>query len=1113
MGHDRVVSTVASSRRVAALVLLPLCLAALACAGRPRVDDDALIHGLDDPHWQIRASAAEELGRRGAAGVAPRLGRALSDRSEEVRAAAVSSLGRLGAKSELEGIRALIDEEEDPQVEVLALFALADLAAGESGRELKADLKRLDDKLDDDNRRVNRAARRVIRKLADPERAEAVLLGPSTGEGGSGGDPIPVPWRYDRIEDRISLARNGECTLTRTFRVRGDGSGPISRVEAVLPEPFQQVDRVADAEGGSPKFELDWDKKSRVLRIDFPRIDGDETATFTVTSRSFRPLFQNGSAEAAVVYSPGSVEAPVKALHVEMSLPAGTARVIEPSDLQVRAGTEPAIVTLDRADIVRGQMADLVVRVGLPASALSLARTPPRATTRNGDLALIAGIVAAVLGILTAVILWLCRARGALGHRAILAAVLTAGAFLFLSPSLIEDNLPYYALARSAVFDGDLDRTNEFTEFNQTQAYAPDPRGALDPVFGSFFGTPFLVAARGLTSAVNAVSPVHAPNGFSFPYLYATALGDFLAVLIGCLACFSLVERRVGGTYALFAVSSIVGGTNLLLFAYAWTGSSFQPSFLVFAVFLDHWDKTRERRTPAGWLGAGLLLGLLVMTRTLNATFLLIPLLDWLVTATSRAREKGVAGLARPFRDGAILTAGVVLGDAPQFLLQRLVDHTWFVDAYGVGSGRFTGFRENLWGLLVSRATASSFDGLLPAMPVLVLAFAGLIALIRWDRRLGLVLGATLALQLVAIGSYEVYWGYFKYGTPYLVPSAPILCLAMGSLMKAVHSRWPRRGPVLLWALALPLVARNAWCVLRQVASDTMSGWDPKLDVLSIVHSTLLLDRKLDIDVLRMSGDVACLLRETVGALRARDLGQLLAAMFWTVLLLLASFAAYFVWSRRDRCAAFVARPGRRRVALVALGLVGVGVLGWLAALGAATDVDYRFLSTRQTAGRRELKLLRIEPGKSLTVPLALRNAASGVTMITFLDGATDVPQNAPVATVEFDPAWSKTRFDLRAGIDTADFAVDRPETRTPSSHRAPLERACFSWRVRDDSSHFYTARAYASAFDTRNPGAAGTMTVTSSLDRGTLLVVMVNVFEPKLPKDAARRRWLADRW
>ena len=120
--------------------------------------------------------------------------------------------------------------------------------------------------------------------------------------------------------------------------------------------------------------------------------------------------------------------------------------------------------------------------------------------------------------------------------------------------------------------------------------------------------------------------------------------------------------------------------------------------------------------------------------------------------------------------------------------MQRLVDQTWLVDVYGVGTGRFSGLWDNLPGLLFVRDPAF-YDGLLATMPMLLLALAGLVVLFRSDRRMGTLLTATLGLQLFAIASYEIYWGYFRYGTPYLLPSSPIFCLALGSLMKAVHSR------------------------------------------------------------------------------------------------------------------------------------------------------------------------------------------------------------------------------------------------------------------------------------------------------------------------------------
>ena len=643
-GPDTPTAPLYAATRFSLLVWLPLCLFVLSCAGRPAADDDRLIRELDSPHWQIRASAADELGRR-----------------KVVRGAAVMSFGRLGAKSELDTIRSLIDEEHDRQVKVLALYALTDLAAGETGDQLSEDVTRVEELQDDDSRRVKRAAARVLRILVGPDGVEPDSKPDTSLATPSEDEPGQNMWVFDRIEDHVAVAQDGECTLTRTIVVRGVRSRPATRIEIFLPPSFTQVQSVLDANGGRLQFGFRRKGDDRQLLFAIPPLKKDNTATFTLSARSRRPVFTANADEALIVYSPAPADAPVAALRVELALPFGGARPIEPTDLRLKPEAQGAIATLERSDLSRRELRAVVLRVGIPAAALKLPRTPPRHYTPGSDLALAAVVAGAALTVLAVCIFWLRRKLGESSDRAILVAVLTTGAFLFLTPILVEDNLTYYAFARSAVLDGDLDPVNEFTELNQSQAYDPDHRGPRDPSFASFFAAPFLTAAHGLTLGINAIAPTHAANGFSFPYVFLVAVGDFLAVLFGCLACFSLVERRVGRRYALFAVLSVVAGTNLQLFAYAWTGSSFQPSFFLFAVFLNFWDRTREHRSGAGWLGLGVLLGLLGATRTLNLGFVVLPLLDWIQTAVTRYQKNGKQGLMRHTGHGALFTAGMVL--------------------------------------------------------------------------------------------------------------------------------------------------------------------------------------------------------------------------------------------------------------------------------------------------------------------------------------------------------------------------------------------------------------------------------------------------------------------
>ena len=138
-GHAR---PAAAARRSAWWIALPLCLLSSTSAAEPPANEGSLLHALDAPRWQIRASAADELGRRHVTAAAPRLSALIDDDSRAVRSAAVMSLGRLGVLSELPAVRQIVDKSHDNQVVVLALFTLAELTSREAGVPAQEDVGR-----------------------------------------------------------------------------------------------------------------------------------------------------------------------------------------------------------------------------------------------------------------------------------------------------------------------------------------------------------------------------------------------------------------------------------------------------------------------------------------------------------------------------------------------------------------------------------------------------------------------------------------------------------------------------------------------------------------------------------------------------------------------------------------------------------------------------------------------------------------------------------------------------------------------------------------------------------------------------------------------------------
>jgi hypothetical protein len=199
----------------------------------------------------------------------------------------------------------------------------------------------------------------------------------------------------------------------------------------------------------------------------------------------------------------------------------------------------------------------------------------------------------------------------------------------------------------------------------------------------------------------------------------------------------------------------------------------------------------------------------------------------------------------------------------------------------------------------------------------------------------------------------------------------------------------------------------------------------------------------------------------------------------------------------------------RRRFVLSALAVCWLAAMGWIVALGRNTDVDYEYRVSERFEREEEPAVERLEPNQSYTWEFASSNPSDRFSVITFLDGAAEVPQGQRVGMVEVTMDGQRFEYELRAGVDTAEFAVERPESRARRAHTSPLGRACYAFRVRDDSGHFYTARAYLSVFETPVASRTSVLTVTSSLARGAIAVVAATSREHKLPPDPSRRRWI----
>ncbi|MBT3217922.1 MAG: HEAT repeat domain-containing protein, partial [Proteobacteria bacterium] len=900
------------------------------------------------------------------------------------------------------------------------------------------------------------------------------------------GRPIPALWHFVEVYDHLSVDPLGGCTLLRRVELRIDSAAePVVDIHILMPPTFSDTHQVQDDKGTDLPFREVWTRGVREVRIDVAPIDEGETLSLELTAQSKRPLFSAPQGH-QVVYGPGPLHAPAD--RVEVILTGPTDKTL---------GGE--VWTSVHPDKAHG----LTFRAPL-LSGVTPAAPRPRPPSRAHDLGVAAGVCFAVLMALAWQVRRLRRRGGEYADHTILAWVLLAGALLLLTPIFLEDNLGYYSMARAAVLDGTLDRYNGLQLFNQNLTYAPDTRAAQDPQLAAFFRMPAVAFAHLLNTTLSLFGQGDAPTGMSFPYRFVVGVWDFFAMLLGCLATLSLVRRRISRDLALPAVLAVVWGTNLLIFTYAWTGGSFQPSFFLFAVFLNAWDRSRDNRTWLTWLIGGVAIGLLGWTRSLNWLFFLVPFLDWAWWAAARPLSK----LAGHVRNGFTFVFGVALGFAPQLCLVRLLDDRWWVDVYGVGRSRFLGFSDQIWDLLWVWDTPDSYDytGIVLGMPVFVLAVVGLVPLWRRDMRLGASAVTTLACMLMVIGSYEGASGLFEFATPYFAPASPLLCLGMASLLVAVREHLGRWGLLGVGALMVLGICRNLWCTVHQLADELIGDWARDMGDLEIIHTMLFPVRKLDHNVLAYSTEFGCLFRETAGAILAGSMADLFAALAWSSLLILPIVLApkllpggLALWRRV---------PSHRR--LIGLACLVLLPLSWALSLGATTNLDRNYRYKKRTSREREIKPYRLVKGERFSWSFKMDSPIQQTSIITYLSDGIAIPKGTPVATVRVESGGWHVDKKLLAGIHTADFAVDRPEASGIRQHESPTEAAAYSWRVQDDSDRLYTAHAYLTKFKLPS-GWNGKMEVTALLDEGQLHIVRLDVVEQ--PLQHSGMRWLADRW
>jgi hypothetical protein len=436
-------------------------------------------------------------------------------------------------------------------------------------------------------------------------------------------------------------------------------------------------------------------------------------------------------------------------------------------------------------------------------------------------------------------------------HRSALLVLALALAPLTTLRLYAADEIQYFAYLRSALFDHDLDFTNEYQWFverdpREYESFAggflipKTPAGRAPnnaPIGSALLWAPLYVPT---VAAEELLGVASSPPGYSRADVSGVCLGSMLYGVIGLFLVQEICRRFASERAAFWATVIVWLGSNLLFYMYVTPPMSHANSFFAAALFLWVWLRAGERRTSA--FAIGLAGGLLASVRWQDALFLLTPLSAPLVAGAARGRE----GLQRWLLSGCALLAGFALAFLPQLWVWWRVNGA--LTPFGIISvkGRFSPAAPYLLGVLFS-----PFHGLFVWTPVLVPAFVGLALLAAADAR-GRAIAVGVVAQVYLLSGYIVAFGH-GFGQRLFVSSLPAAAIGLAVFVDRVAPKLPRglsaAGAVLAvwWNVSLMvqhgfgLVPRNEGVSLRTLVRNQIVEVPRRLPT---VIERYLLDRE-----------------------------------------------------------------------------------------------------------------------------------------------------------------------------------------------------------------------------------------------------------------------------
>ena len=381
-----------------------------------------------------------------------------------------------------------------------------------------------------------------------------------------------------------------------------------------------------------------------------------------------------------------------------------------------------------------------------------------------------------------------------------------------VNPIVHGDGVGYYAYARAPLIQHNLSFDDDWRHANLTFSQArvrPDGRllpeeytvtGHISNLFTvgpAILWLVFLIPTHLLVLAFDALGGHLPPDGFSFPYILAMALGTAAYGFSGLLLSFRLASKYVQQQWAFLATLGIWFASSLPVYMYFNPAWSHAHSAFVVALFLWYWERTLSTRTTGQWVLLGLISGLMLDVYFPNGVFLLLPLIESILTY-SKVRSLGMQAIRVTFAHNLLFLVAVFVGTIPTLLTRKII--------FG-GYLRFGSYPELPWDWSApfwKSVLFSSDHGLISWTPILGFALLGLFFSPRSARGIALYFLAGFAAFYYVISSYPYWDGLSSFGNRFFISLTPVFVFGLALLFAFVAKQFSStRTPFILLSAVL----------------------------------------------------------------------------------------------------------------------------------------------------------------------------------------------------------------------------------------------------------------------------------------------------------------------